>query len=268
MQYITNYKDENFERVPTSVFVDYEAWFYGCRNQYQVGPDIMGWFNHVRDKGELRDVIFFADFSQESIKDHPIKLRSISTSIIDCSKGDKTKDYTDFIMLDHIYQHLFRRQEIKHFILFTGDSHFQSIVAFLRNFNDKIVGVYAIEGSLSPLLSDAANWYAKILPSNERNNSLEQAILKNLAWVQEKSDIIATYRKTVSVVSRNNPEFSEEAVDVTLSKMIAAGIIRQEEAVLPTTGYLVKRLIYNESESIPNLPQQDENTTDTNQQTL
>jgi len=247
MQYITNYKDETFDKVPTSVFVDYEAWFYGCKNQYRVAPDIMGWFNHVRDKGELRDVIFFADFSQEAIKDHPIKLRSISTSIIDCSKGDKTKDYTDFIMLDHIYQHLLRRQEIKHFILFTGDSHFQSIVAFLRNFNDKKVGIYAIDGSLSPLLSDAANWYAKILPSTERNDSLEQAIIRNLAWVQEKSDIIATYRKTVTVVSRNNPEFSELEVDSALSKMISAGVIRQEEAMLPNMGYSVKKLIFCET---------------------
>ena len=248
MQYLTNYKGETFEKVPTSVFVDYEAWFYGCKNQYQVAPDVMGWFNHVRDKGELRDVIFFADFSQEAIKDHPIKLRSISTSIIDCSKGEKTKDYTDFIMLDHIYQHLFRRQEIEHFILFTGDSHFQSIVAFLRNFNDKKVGIYAVEGSLSPLLSDATNWYAKVVPSTERNDSLERAIIRNLTWVQEKSDLVATYRKTVNVVSRNNPEFSIEDVDSALSKMIAAGIIRQEEAILPHTGYLVKKLIFNESE--------------------
>jgi len=248
MQYITNYKGEVFDKVPTSVFVDYEAWFYGCKNQYQVGPDIMDWFNHVRDKGELRDVIFFADFSQEAIKDHPIKLRSISTSIIDCSKGDKTKDYTDFIMLDHIYQHLFRRQEIKHFILFTGDSHFQSIVAFLRNFNDKKVGIYAVEGSLSPLLSDAANWHAKILPSNVRNNSLEDAIIKNLIWVQEKSEIIPTFKKTVSVVSRYNPEFSEEDVSSALSKMISSSIIIQEDAVLPSTGYLVKKLIYTKSE--------------------
>jgi len=245
MQYIENFKGETLEKVPTSVFVDYEAWFYGCKNQYHVGPDIMGWFNHVRDKGELRDVIFFADFSQEAIKDHPTKLRSISASIVDCSKGDKTKDYTDFIMLDHIYQHLFRRQEIKHFILFTGDSHFQSIVAFLRNFNDKKVGVYAIEGSLSPLLMDAANWHTKILPTNERNNSLEQAVLNNLIWVQEKSDIIATFRKTVSVVARNNPEFSEDDVFSTLSKMISDGIITQEDATLPVTGHAVKRLIYD-----------------------
>ena len=249
MQYITNYKGESetFNKVPTSVFVDYEAWFYGCKNQYQVEPDLMGWFNNVRDKGEIRDVIFFADFSQESIKDHTIKLRSISTSIIDCSKGEKTKDYTDFIMLDHIYQHLFRRQEIQHFILFTGDGHFQSIVAFLRNFNDKKVGIYAVDGSLSPLLSDAANWYSKIVPSNERNESLERAILKNLSWVQEKSDIVATFRKTVAVVARNNPEFSEEDVFSTLSKMISAGKIHQEEALLPHTGYLVRKLISKEA---------------------
>ena len=248
MQFIENYKNETFDKVPTSVFVDYEAWFYGCKNQYQAWPDVMGWFNHVKDKGELRDVIFFADFSQEAIKDHPIKLRSISTSIIDCSKGDKTKDYTDFIMLDHIYQHLLRRQEIKHFILFTGDSHFQSIVAFLRNFNDKKVGIYAIDGSLSSLLSDAANWYTKILPSLERRNSLEQSIIKNLLWVQEKDDIVATFKKTVGVVARNT-DFTEEEVSATLSKMISSGLIGQVEKELPQMGYTVKQLIYTPVES-------------------
>jgi len=245
MQYLTSCREEVFDRVPTSVFVDYEAWFYGCKNQFHCGPDIMGWFNHVRDKGELRDVIFFADFSQDAIKDHPVKLRSISTSIIDCSKGEKTKDYTDFIMLDHIYQHLFRRQEIQHFILFTGDSHFQSIVAFLRNFNDKKVGVYAVEGSLSPLLSEAANWHTRILPTRERGVTLEQAILKNLTWVQEKDDIIATFRKTVSVVARNNPEFPPEVIELTLSRMIADGTICQEEAPIPQTGIIVKSLTIN-----------------------
>ena len=239
MQYYTNCNEDEFTKVPTSVFVDYEAWFYGCKNQYNCEPDVMDWFNHVKDKGELRDVIFFADFSHEAIKDHPLKLRSISTSIIDCSKGDKTKDYTDFIMLDHIYQHLFRRQEIQHFILFTGDSHFQSIVAFLRNFNDKKVGVYAMEGSLSPLLSDAANWHTRISPSII---TLEEAILKNLQWVKDKSDLIATFKKTVEVVSRNNPGFLPQQIESTLSKMISNGTILQEEIQMPNADFIVKKL--------------------------
>jgi hypothetical protein len=247
MQYMVNQKDEAFEKVRTTVFVDYEAWFYGCRNQYQTEPDVAGWFNHVKDKGQIDDVLFFADFSHESIKNHIVKLRNISNSIIDCSKGEKTKDYTDFIMLDNIYQHLIKRQETQHFILFTGDSHFQSIVAFLRNFNDKKVGIYSVDGSLSPLLAEAANWYCRLIPSSGRSEAIKRAIIKNLSWVNEKVEVIATFTKTVSVVSRNNPEFSEHDITAVLSGMISKGEIRQEEAVIPFSGHMVKKLVFTEN---------------------
>jgi len=249
MQYLTNCKDETFDKVRTTVFVDYEAWFYGCRNQYKTEPDVSDWFNHVKDKGQIDDVLFFADFAHDAIKDHIVKLRNISNSIIDCSKGEKTKDYTDFIMLDHIYQRLLRQPDIKHFILFTGDSHFQSIVAFLRNFNDKKVGIYAIDGSLSPLLAEAANWYTRIIPSSGRVDAIKRAIIKNLTWVSEKDDVVPTFTKTVTVVARNTPEFTDQDVAAVLSSMITLGLIRQEEAIIPYSGHLVKKLILNDQKS-------------------
>ena len=248
MQFLVNHKEETFEKVRTTVFVDYETWYYGCRNQYQTEPDVASWFNHVKDKGQIDDVLFFADFSHESIKDHIVKLRNISNSIIDCSKGEKTKDYTDFIMLDHIYQRLFRQQDTQHFILFTGDSHFQSAVAFLRNFNDKKVGIYAVDGSLSPLLAEASNWYVRVIPSSGRSDAIKRAIIKNLSWVKEKIEVIPTFSKTVSVVARNNPEYSEHDISAVLSSMITRGEIRQEEAIIPFSGHLVKRLVHTESE--------------------
>ena len=248
MKYLVNHKDETFEKVRTTVFVDYETWFYGCRNQYQVDPDVSGWFNHVKDKGQIDDVLFFADFSHESIKDHIVKLRNISNSIIDCSKGEKTKDYTDFIILDHIYQRLFRQPDVKQFILFTGDSHFQSIVAFLRNFNDKKVGIYAVDGSMSSLLAEASNWYVRVVPSNGRAEAIKTAILKNLAWVREKAEIIPTFSRTVSVVARKHPEYSEQDISSVLSSMVTRGEIRQEEAIIPFSGHLVKRLIHVETD--------------------
>ena len=243
MQYLVSSKEETFEKVRTVVFVDYETWFYGCRNQYQTDPDIVGWFNHVKDKGQIDDVIFFADFSHEAIKDHIVKLRNISNSIIDCSKGDKAKDYTDFIMLDHIYQHLFRQKDIKQFILFTGDSHFQSVVAFLRNFNEKKVGIYALDGSLSNLLAEASDWNVRVVPSNGRFESIKKALLKNLAWISEKPDAVPTFSKTVTVVARNYPEYPEHDVSNVLSSIISKGIIRQEETVLPYSGVTVKKLV-------------------------
>jgi len=249
MQYQVTAKDETFEKVRTAVFVDYETWFYGCKNQYKTEPDVVGWFNHVKDKGQIDDVFFFADFSHEIIKDHIVKLRNISNSIIDCSKGEKTKEYTDFIMLDHIYQRLFRQPDIKQFILFTGDSHFQSVVAFLRNFNEKKVGIYALDGSLSYLLAEASDWYVKVIPSNERFEIIKEKILKNLTWVSERPDAFPTFSRTVTMVARYYPVFSEQDVSYVLSTIISNGLVRQEEAVMPHSGVTVKKLILPKEEN-------------------
>jgi uncharacterized LabA/DUF88 family protein len=247
MQYLLNAKEETFnERVRTAVFVDYETWSYGCTNQYFTEPDVSHWFNNLRDKGQIDDVMFFADFTHENIKDHTLKLRNISNSIIDCSKGIKEKDYTDFIMLDHIYQKLFRQPEIKQFVLFTGDSHFQSVVAFLRNFNEKKVGIYALEGSLNPLLAEAADWYVRIVPSDGRYESIKQAIFKNLRWAKDKNIVVATFSKTVSVVTKNNPGFSEGEVTNVLSDLITKKVISQTETIVTNNGNTVKKLTIDE----------------------
>ena len=250
MKYLITAKDEIFDKIRTVVFVDYEAWFYGCKNQYQTEPDVVDWFNHVKDKGQIDDVFFFADFSHDAIKDHIVKLRNISNSIIDCSKGDKSKEYTDFIMLDHIYQRLFRQTDIRQFVLFTGDSHFQSVVAFLRNFNEKKVGIYALEGSLSPLLAEASDWYVKVVPSNNRHEAIKKALLKNLKWVSEKPVAVPTFSKTLTVVTKNHPEYTEQDVSAVLSNMISNGIIRQEEAILPFSGATVKKLVLTGKENL------------------
>jgi len=252
MQYIVTAKDETFDKIRTAVFVDYEAWFYGCKNQYQAEPDVVGWFNHLKDKGQIDDVFFFADFSHDAIKDHIVKLRNISNSIIDCSKGEKTKEYTDFIMLDHIYQRLFRQSDIKQFILFTGDSHFQSVVAFLRNFNEKKVGIYSLEGSLSPLLAEASDWYVKVIPSYVRFETIKKALLKNLAWISEKPEAIPTFSKTVAVVARSHPHYSTEDIAQVLSTLIFKGIVLQDETVQTQSGVTVKKLVLPENLTVGN----------------
>ncbi|NLX74370.1 MAG: NYN domain-containing protein [Synergistaceae bacterium] len=62
-------------------------------------------------------------------------------------------------MLDHIYQSILKRNHIEQYILVTGDGHFHSVVAYLRTFLDKIVGVFAVMGSFSEQLKNSATWY-------------------------------------------------------------------------------------------------------------
>ncbi|MDR1692605.1 MAG: hypothetical protein LBR72_04540 [Oscillospiraceae bacterium] len=225
MDFVLNAKNTVFNDAPTIAFVDYEAWMYGCRDQFAEEPDIYEWFSDLRDKGRVEDVLFFADLSEEPIKHHVHKIRTVSNSIIDCSKGKKEKDYTDFIMLDHIYQRLFRQKDLKQFVLFTGDSHFQSVCAFLRNFNDKTVGIYSLRGCLSNMLADTANWYTEIVPTPKSREEIWQEILNNLKWAKDNGIETPTFKGTANAIVRRNPSLTDYEVRTVLNDMIEEGVI-------------------------------------------
>lgn len=254
MEYLLTAKNETFTEKKMSVaFVDYETWLYGCSNQYHTEPDVMGWFTNLKDKGQIDDVLFFADLTKDPTRNQALRLRSISNNIIDCSKGDREKDYSDFIMLDHIYQRLIRQPDIKQFILFTGDGHFQSVVAFLKNFNDKIIGIYSLKGSLSPQLAEAANWYVEIVPPDEqdkRNAAITKLIIDNLLRLEDQGKI-ATFNKTISVIHSGNPQYREDEVRSILSAMVSDNRILKVDTVLPSSGFLAKKLLVNRGQSIP-----------------
>ncbi len=240
MEFLLNQKDVEFCDAPTIAFVDYEAWMYGCRNQFAEEPDIYEWFTDLRGKGRVEDVLFFADLSEESIKHHVHRIRTVSNSIIDCSKGKKEKDYTDFIMLDHIYQRLFRQKDLKQFVLFTGDAHFQSVCAFMRNFNDKTVGIYSLKGCLSQMLADTANWYTEIVPAPKSRSEVREEILKNLKWTEENGIDTPTFKGTAAAIVRRNPSLTDYEVRSVLNEMIEEGVILTTE--VPLHDFLVNKL--------------------------
>lgn len=233
MQYTLKH-EYTFSQLKTVTFVDYESWYWGMINQYGAVPDIIGWFADLKEKGRIHEVVFFGDFSQDSMLAELPKLRNISNNIIDCRKDENKKDYTDFIMLDHIYQRLVRYPDIEQFVLFTGDNHFQSVVAFLRNFNDKTVGIYAVKGTLSKQLSETADWCLELSPneSSEDRELIQKLIIDNLTWAEDHG-IFPSFRKTVNTVCRMNPGTSRMTVSDILSDMIKKDCITQTVITLP-----------------------------------
>jgi hypothetical protein len=91
------------ELLATVVFCDYEYWFWSLYNQYGEKPDVSKVIHQIKKHGKLIDVYFFGDFTSELMQKEREKLRRIANNIIDCASNNK-KDYTDFIMLDNIYQ--------------------------------------------------------------------------------------------------------------------------------------------------------------------
>ncbi|HEX2938207.1 MAG TPA: NYN domain-containing protein [Ruminiclostridium sp.] len=228
----------------TIVFVDYESWFYGLHNQFNAETDVTGWFKNLKTKGLIDDIYIFGDFeNNKMIAQDRLKLRTLTSNIIDCANLESRKDYTDFIILDRIYQTVIRNDLIQQYIIFSGDGHFSNVAAFLKNFKDKIVGVYAVSGTLSTQLKNSASWVETISPAEtkeeitfencqidivgEKDESYyENLILDYIRENEVSPTFIPTFTNTVSNVSANN-NLSREIIANTLKKLIEEDIVSQ-----------------------------------------
>lgn len=225
---------ENNSKLSTAVFVDYECWYFGLHNQYGCGTDVVNWFQDVKSRGRIDELHFFGDFNNKFLVQDMPKLRTLTNDIIDCFNPNNTKDYTDFIILDRIYQTVMKNDNIKQFILFSGDGHFSSVAAFLKNFRDKIVGIYAVDGTLSTQLRDSASWCQVIsVPKTNLNYTNEiKLILENLHWTELQDGLFPTFAKTVFIVSKHSRNVSQESVTAALKQLIAEKYIEQKIKIM------------------------------------
>lgn len=230
----------------TIVFVDYESWFWGLYNQYGERPDVEDFMQKVKQRGVLDDLYFFGDFNKDEIGKERDKLRNFSSNIIDCANENRTKDYTDFIMLDNIYRTVVKRSDVEQYVLVTGDGHFHSVAAWLKNFRDKIVGVYGVQGSLSNQLKNCASWWEEIRPEGHdaRTGDLAGGIPEGgapqyahriLESIREKersaSGLRPTFSNTVAYC-RDHFGMNEKELRATLAKLINDGFVNQEVQTL------------------------------------
>ncbi|MDR1704147.1 MAG: NYN domain-containing protein [Clostridiales bacterium] len=232
----------------TLVFVDFESFYYGCLNQHGLEPDVDAWFDDVKKRGRILDVVFFADWSEPKIKSYKQKIRYISQSIIDCDKeenvtGRDAKDVTDFIMLDHIYQRLIRQAGVQQIVIFTGDRHFLSVVAFARKFQDKKIGIYSLSTSYCRALAEAADWYVSLVPPVDL--SVEKEVVENINWNnQNKQDFYVLFGPTRNFIATKMGK-DASAVGAVMTKLQQHGVIKSSE--LDFNGKSTSRLTIDES---------------------
>lgn len=251
----------------TIVFVDYESWFYGLHNQFGVETDVNGWFKNLKTKGMIDDIYIFGDFeNNKMIAQDRLKLRTLTSNITDCSNFESKKDYTDFIILDRIYQTVIRNDLVEQYIIFSGDGHFSNVAAFLKNFKDKVVGIYAVAGTLSQQLKNSASWVELVYPSDYQNNesenstpsqtdndtkdpsSVQKLILDYIKDNESSPTFVPTFTNTVANVSKNS-NVSKEIVTEILKQLINENIVSQH---LQKTycGKVLKGLSINKSKNI------------------
>ena len=140
-------KKNKDKRKKALAFVDFEHWYISLEKLHRQKPNVRAWREELEKDYIVDDIYVFGDFSNPSLRAEIEKIRHVTNLIIETknASGFYKKDFTDFIMLDNIYQSAINRSDIEAFIIFSGDGHFSSVVSFLANRCRKEVGVYAFD---------------------------------------------------------------------------------------------------------------------------
>ncbi|MBQ4317066.1 MAG: NYN domain-containing protein [Clostridia bacterium] len=231
------FKKENTKEIqPTSTlpkaaaFVDYEHWYISLKSNYGLKPNIKAWFEELNEKYNLVEVNFFADFSHKSLADEIGRIRLFSNKIIDTrSPNGVQKDFTDFIILDNIYQKALSSDDIEVFILFSGDGHFSSATSFLKNFYHKQVVIYGVNGSFSKQLRETANSF-HILPSEQDvNDSFYKSIFDYLKTSQNPS-----YNEAIETATKKHRgKASKQSIARAMKMLMENDVISERSIAMP-----------------------------------
>lgn len=127
-------------------------------------------------------------------------------------------------MLDYIYRKAMEYPDVKYFVLFTGDGHFQSVVKFLRNKCEKKVIQYGVKGCCSKQLCDAALEHYSVPTEDIKPSVYYPMIIERLDWAAKHPEVIVTFMNTVRYVSQRN-EISEAIIIQALNQMLDSDLI-------------------------------------------
>lgn len=180
-------------------FVDYEHWYISLDKKYGKKPNIKAWRDMLSERYQIADILFFGDFSNPSLRAEIPKIREVSNVIIETQNATAhyKKDFTDFIMLDHIYQRAIEAKENEAFIIFSGDGHFSSVVSYLVTKCQREVGVYGVRGALSAQLKGSATYSVELPTEQEIRMGYQQVLYRRVAQLYEqKKNPRPTFRAT------------------------------------------------------------------------
>ena len=238
-------KKTTAKKPAAAVFVDFEHWAISLSRSFKMKPNIREWYKSLAERYELVDVYFFGDFSNPLLRQEIPRIREITTGIIETQNASAhhKKDFTDFIMLDHIYNHSFQNT-VNAYILFTGDGHFSSVVSYLVHKRHKTVEVFGIEGGISNSLKNTADKTFAIPTGEEIAAERQRAILRNLKEIYDSAKSPRpTRQKTASAVATAF-ECEKEEIDRLIDALIEKGYLYQTKKYF-RGGHFVKILAMN-----------------------
>lgn len=210
-------------------FVDYEHWYYGYRNKFQMKPNIEEWIEELNDEYDMKKIYVFGDFSRYNIGTDLDRVKGITKNVVHTASAKEgvDKDFTDVIILDAIYRNAAEKNSEDVYVLFTGDAHFTKVVEYLKELDKKVV-IYGVKYSFSNQLKSEATSYVEMPRQSQEKNHYIDLILGSLSRFRNKPKTVITYWKTVNNVADYN-HVPNDKVKIALDNLLKQKYICEEE---------------------------------------
>ncbi len=212
-------------------FVDYEHWFYGYSNSFQMKPNVDEWLEELKGDFRLKDLYVFGDFSEPNIEQDLNRLKKMTSGVVHTA-SDKTgvdKDFTDVIMLDHIYRYAAQKKSPEVYILFTGDAHFLKVAEYLKELGKKVI-IYGVKFGFSNHLKSVSTSYVEMPRQSQEKDHYNELIFASLSRLRHKPRTLVTYWKSINSVSDYN-RVSKDRVKMALDGLLKQKYISKQEQV-------------------------------------
>ena len=233
-----------------SVFVDFEHWCYALNRQFKMKPDIDAFYADINEKYKIKNMYFFGDFTESTLNSYSNDIRRITNGLQSTHNPSNhlKKDYTDFIMLDYIYQDLFENPDTDVYVIFSGDGHFSSVCTYLTKKKNKKLVIYGVNKATSQDLQKLADECVLLPDEKAEKRKYYKMIIENLALLKSKDKIsYPTFLGTVEHVARKNG-VGEDRIRTALQELLETKIIDQK-LVRTTKKKQLKILVVNWKEA-------------------
>lgn len=233
-----------------ALFIDYEYVVRGAKEARRQVPSPVSLINVALEHGWVAEARAFADFNDKVIEPYADQLVAGSInkiqSPVEVHNDGRVKNYTDFFMLDHIYQTAHTRPDIAVYILMTGDGHFGNVAAYLKHRLQKKVIVVGYEGSISQKFAQigcSVNYFE----SEPKRSLTEDQVDKLIRFVYhgEKAQKIITASSTARYFKV--PGFDDKSLLEEISHLAEEGIFCHREE--PLDGKVIRRMYLNHENS-------------------
>lgn len=221
------------------LFVDAENLVYGYLNRFRAKLDPGKLVEIANEYGTVKYYKCFGDFTNPGLKEYENRFKANTFDIISepsVERNGKFKEFTDFNMLNHIYQTLIDDDSVTTYVLGSGDGHFSELVNRLRIRHGKTVVIVGVDGTISSKLRTAE---VRTLDGSEAIAEFDYQSLIRFMQSGDSMGKILTFGSTLRVYT----QAPRDEVAQALKELLKEGCLCQ--VVEDIEGKKVRRLRIN-----------------------